>query len=88
MTWEGAVGAPEGLDELKTMYEDGHEHRTWSQLHLGTFWRLRWRLAHLRIPIPSAPAPRPGCARGVGSRSDPEIEVAGLPEGRTDPAPL
>ena len=28
MTWEGAVGAPERLDELKTMYEDGHEHRS------------------------------------------------------------
>ena len=28
MTWEGAVGAPERLDELKTMHEDGHEHRS------------------------------------------------------------
>ena len=28
MTWEGAVGAPERLDELKTMCEDGHEHRS------------------------------------------------------------
>ena len=28
MTWMGAHGAPEHLDELKTMHEDGHEHRS------------------------------------------------------------
>ena len=28
MTLEGADGAPERLDELKTMHEDGHEHRS------------------------------------------------------------
>ena len=28
MTLEGAVGAPERLDELKTMYEDAYEHRS------------------------------------------------------------